>query len=104
MSEVQSSTTAPAVEPVTLTAQDATTDPIRTNPTDDLTPESRPEVTEGTSTLPAETNATTGPVEDVSKKGTAAVESQPITEGVLAYKQPGLVKYEASLSYAESAN
>ncbi|KAL8917170.1 MAG: hypothetical protein Q9172_005962 [Xanthocarpia lactea] len=97
MSEVQSSTTAPAVEPVTVTAQDATTDPIRTNPTDDLTPESRPEVTEGTSALPAETNTTTGPVEDVSK-GTAAVESQPITEGVLAYKQPGLVK---SLMYSK---
>ncbi|KAL8859456.1 MAG: hypothetical protein Q9178_004134 [Gyalolechia marmorata] len=97
MSEFQSSATAPAVEPVTVTAQDATTDPIRTNPTDGLTPESRPEVTEGTSTLPAETSATTGPVEDVSK-GTAAVESQPTTEGVLAYKQPGLVK---SLMYSK---
>lgn len=72
-------------------ANEATMDPVRTNATKDLTPESRPEVTEGTSALPADTNV---------PKGMAAVESQPINEGVLAYKQPGLVKYGAPLAFS----
>lgn len=86
----QPSATASATEPVTSTAQEASTDPVRTNATNDLTPESRPEVTEGTSTLPTDTTATDEITE--APKGTAAVESHPINEGVLAYKQPGLVK------------
>ncbi|KAI4284993.1 MAG: hypothetical protein L6R38_001008 [Xanthoria sp. 2 TBL-2021] len=89
MSETQTSTSAPATEPVMTSANEATMDPVRTNATKDLTPESRPEVTEGTSALPADTNV---------PKGMAAVESQPINEGVLAYKQPGLVK---SLMYSK---
>ncbi|KAL8985541.1 MAG: hypothetical protein Q9177_004408 [Variospora cf. flavescens] len=92
----QPSATASATEPVTSTAQEASTDPVRTNATNDLTPESRPEVTEGTSTLPTDTTATDEITE--APKGTAAVESQPINEGVLAYKQPGLVK---SLMYSK---
>lgn len=96
MSAVQPSTIAPTTEPVTTTAQEATTDPVRTNATDDLTPESRPEVTEGSSAPAAETTtATDGTTE--TPKGMAVVESQPINEGVLAYKQPGLVKYETNL-------
>ncbi|KAL8782491.1 MAG: hypothetical protein Q9213_005330 [Squamulea squamosa] len=98
MSEVHPSTTpAAAAEPITANAQEATTDPIRTNPTKDLAPESRPEVTESSSALPVETTTTTGTVEDVPK-GAAVVESQPINEGVLGYKQPGLVK---SLMYSK---
>ncbi|KAL8802413.1 MAG: hypothetical protein Q9182_003836 [Xanthomendoza sp. 2 TL-2023] len=98
MSEVQAtSTTTPAADAVTTTAQEATTDPVRTNATKDLTPESRPEVTEGISALPADTSATNGTVEEV-QKGSAGVESQPINEGVLGYKQPGLVK---SLMYSK---
>lgn len=92
MSEVPSSTTAPTTEPVTATAQDATTDPVRTNATSDLAPESRPEVTEGASAPAAEGKITDGATE--APKGMAVVEAQPINEGVLAYKQPGLVKYE----------
>ncbi|KAL8854559.1 MAG: hypothetical protein Q9221_000594 [Calogaya cf. arnoldii] len=91
MSVTQDSTSAPAVEPVMTSANEATMDPVRTNATKDLTPESRPEVAEGTSALPANTTAPAAAVEDVPK-GVAAVESQPINEGVLAYKQPGLVK------------
>ncbi|KAL8757672.1 MAG: hypothetical protein Q9199_002053 [Rusavskia elegans] len=93
MSVTQTSTSAPATEPVMTSANEAAMDAVRTNATKDLTPESRPEVTEGTSALPA----TPGAVEDVPK-GMAAVESQPINEGVLAYKQPGLVK---SLMYSK---
>lgn len=90
MSEVQPSTVAPSTEPVTTTAQQASTDPIRPNATTDLTAESRPEVTEGASAPAAETTANEGTIE--APKGMAVVESQPINEGVLAYKQPGLVK------------
>ncbi|KAL8673227.1 MAG: hypothetical protein Q9168_002339 [Polycauliona sp. 1 TL-2023] len=102
MSETMaSSTTAPATEPVATSAHEATADPVRTNATKDLTPESRPELTDATSALPAGTSAgtttTTGAVDDVPK-GMAVVESQPINEGVLAYKQPGLVK---SLMYSK---
>ncbi|KAL8841680.1 MAG: hypothetical protein Q9176_003075 [Flavoplaca citrina] len=100
MSETHASTTAaaaPATEPVTTSAQEATADPVRTNATKDLTPESRPEVNDGTSTLPAEPTTTTAAGEDVPK-GMSAAQSQPISEGVLAYKQPGLVK---SLMYSK---
>ncbi|KAL8654276.1 MAG: hypothetical protein Q9226_003502 [Calogaya cf. arnoldii] len=91
MSVTQDSTSAPVMEPVMTSANGATMDPVRINATKDLTPESRPEVTEGTSALPASTTAPTAAVEDVPKD-VAAVDSQPINEGVLAYKQPGLVK------------
>lgn len=80
MSAIQPSTTAPTTEPVTTTtAQEATVDTV----------ESQPEVTEG-SASPAENTATDATTE--APKGMAVVESQPISEGVLAYKQPGLVK------------
>ncbi|KAL8736222.1 MAG: hypothetical protein Q9166_000377 [cf. Caloplaca sp. 2 TL-2023] len=95
MSEVQPSSTAPAAEPVMTTAQEATTDPVRTNATKDLTPESRPEVIDGTSA--AESAGLAGTIEE-TPKGVAVIESQPINEGVLAYKQPGLVK---SLMYSK---
>lgn len=97
MSETQTATSAPAAEPVMASANEATIDPVRTNASKDLTPESRPEVTAGAAASAADTTATTGAVDDVPK-GMAVVESQPINEGVLAYKQPGLVKYEASSS------
>lgn len=90
MSETQTFTAAAATDPVTVTAQGATTDPIRTHATNDLTAESRPEVTEGTAAPAAETTATDGITE--APKGMAVVESQPINEGFLSYKQPGLVK------------
>ncbi|KAL8819534.1 MAG: hypothetical protein Q9223_002051 [Gallowayella weberi] len=97
MSEVQATSTTPAAEPLTTTAQEATTDPVRTNATKDLTPESRPEVNEPISALPADTSVTNGTAEEVPK-GSAVVESQPINEGLLGYKQPGLVK---SLMYSK---
>ncbi|KAL8693016.1 MAG: hypothetical protein Q9218_002073 [Villophora microphyllina] len=97
MSTLPPSSTAPAAEPLTATAQEATTDPVRTNVTQDLTPESRPEITEATSAPAADTTGTDGTVQG-APKGAAVVESQPINEGVLSYKQPGLVK---SLMYSK---
>ncbi|KAI4190795.1 MAG: hypothetical protein L6R41_000569 [Letrouitia leprolyta] len=97
MSETQPSTTATATEPVTTAAQEANTDPIRTNATNDLSPESRPEVAEGASAPAGE--AVKSEVADLdAPKGMAVVETQPINEGVLSYKQPGLVK---SLIYSK---
>ncbi|KAL8907083.1 MAG: hypothetical protein Q9207_001624 [Kuettlingeria erythrocarpa] len=89
MSAIQPSTTAPTTEPVTSIAQDATVDPVRTSATNNLAPESRPEVTEA---------ATAADLTTETPKDVAVVESQPINEGVLAYKQPGLVK---SLMYSK---
>ena len=79
-----------AVEPTT-TATEANTDPIRPTGTDAMVPESRPEVTNEATTAPSggvagESTAGTAP------KGTEVVESQPINEGILNYKAPGLVK------------
>lgn len=98
MSEVQSSTNAATTEPVNFAASEATKDPVRPNGTNDLTAESRPEVTDGAvapSTVPtapvAENPATDGATEK-PPKGTAVVEAEPINEGVLSYKAPGLVK------------
>ncbi|KAL8942734.1 MAG: hypothetical protein Q9216_001482 [Gyalolechia sp. 2 TL-2023] len=96
MSETQAPVTTTAAEPVTATAQGANTDPIRTNATNDLIAESRPEVTESAAAPATETTAADGITE--APKGAAVVESQPINEGVLSYKQPGLVK---SLMYSK---
>ena len=85
-----------AQEPLTATASQATSDPVRDQNTSDLSPESRPElgmngVTDGTTAA-----APTGPnVSNVTKeeklgKGEVMVESQPINEGILNYKGPGL--------------
>ena len=80
-----------ATEPITTTAADASIDPVRPLGTDSLTAESRPEVTAAlgapTSTASPGT-ATTEPL----AKNEVVVESQPINEGVLGYKAPGLVK------------
>jgi hypothetical protein len=79
-----------AAEPVTATAPEASTDPIRPMATDSLTPASRSEVT-------PTGNATETPVVDPKGENLAkneeVVEAQPINEGILAYKAPGLVKY-----------
>ena len=83
-------------EPVTATAAQASTDPIRDQNTSDLSPESRPElgmngVTDGT-TAPAPTGPNVSNVtkEEKVAKGEVLVESQPINEGILNYKGPGL--------------
>lgn len=80
-----------AAEPPTVTAPEASVDPIRPMATDSLTAASRSEVT------PA-AGATTETPADGSKGETLAkneevVEAQPVNEGILGYKAPGLVKY-----------
>ena len=82
-------TTEPAV--ATTTAAEANTDPIRNQESGALAPESRPELTDGT-TAAAPTAANVTPVTKEEKlgNGEVAVTSQPINEGVLNYKGPGL--------------
>lgn len=82
-------TTEPAV--ATTTAAEANTDPVRNQESGALAPESRPELTDGT-TAAAPTAANVTPVTKEEKlgNGEVAVTSQPINEGVLNYKGPGL--------------
>lgn len=79
------------VEPVTITAPEASVDPVRPLATDSLTAASRSEVT------PAADAATETPVGESKGENLAkneeVVEAQPINEGILGYKAPGLVKY-----------
>ena len=91
---VQQSTTGTApsdsadIVPTTM-ASEATADPIQPRGTDALMPESRPETTTTT-----ETTCAVPVTETPAKEQNASMmESQPLAEGVLGYKAPGLVKY-----------
>jgi len=103
MSEIQQPLQhTPAVVPASehnaavTSATDASADPIRSQETSELSPESRPEL--GQSGIPDGTtaaaltapNVTNMPKEDKVGKGEVMVESHPINEGVLNYKGPGL--------------
>ena len=82
--------------PVTATASDAAVDPIRSQGTSELTPESRPElgsgVTDGTTAAaPSGPNLTNVPKEEKLGNGEVLIESHSINEGVLNYKGPGLM-------------
>lgn len=77
-----------ATEPPTTTVADASADPVRPLGTDSLTLESRPEVGEA---LDHPTSPTATGAEKTSKKE-VVIDSQPINEGILGYKAPGLVK------------
>lgn len=83
-------------EPITATASQAASDPIRDQNISDLSPESRPElgmsgVTDGTTAAaPTAPNVSNVPKEEKVAKGEVMVESHPINEGVLNYKGPGL--------------
>lgn len=72
-----------ALEPPTTTVTDASADPVRPLGTDSLTLESRPEVGEAL-------DHPTSP--EKTAKNEVLIESQPINEGILGYKAPGLVK------------
>lgn len=80
----------------TASATEATTDPIRSQGTTELAPESRPElgsagVTDGTTAAaPTGPNVTNAAKEEKVGKGETLIESHPINEGILNYKGPGL--------------
>ena len=80
-----------ATEPVTTTAHDASVDPVRPTESSALSPESRPEITNSTD-APTTVATTEAPMESTGVTTTGTVDAQPITEGVLGYKAPGLVK------------
>ncbi|MCJ1483384.1 hypothetical protein MMC06_003551 [Schaereria dolodes] len=89
----------PAVDPAaiepTTTASEANIDPIRPIGTDALTAESRPELDTTTGEAESGTPAvatTTEPSNELVGENAAKVEAQPIAEGLLGYKAPGLVK------------
>ncbi|KAL6718014.1 hypothetical protein ACLMJK_004099 [Lecanora helva] len=80
----------------TTTATEATADPVRSQGTSELSPESRPElnttgVTDGTTaSQPTAPNVSNVTKEEKVGKGEVKVESHTINEGVLNYKGPGL--------------
>ena len=82
--------------PTTATAPESSTDPIRSQGTNELAPESRPElnaagVTDGaTAAAPTAPNVTNVPKEEKVGKGEVMIESHPINEGILNYRGPGL--------------
>ena len=83
-----------AVAPTTM-ATEASSDPIRPTGTDALVPESRPEVTSATEATHTVAGAPTGvsaPTEQMAGGDALKVEAQPISEGILGYKAPGLIK------------
>lgn len=81
----------PVVDPVAVdpavTASEASTDPIRPTGTDALTADSRPEV------QPTTTPAAELPKEEKVGEDEVKIEAQPVAEGVLGYKAPGLIKF-----------
>lgn len=90
--------TAPAahetIAPTTL-ASEATTDPIRSQETTELSPESRSELGSGvpdrtTAAAPTAANVSNVGKEEKIGKGEVLIESHPINEGILNYKGPGL--------------
>ncbi|MCJ1287119.1 hypothetical protein MMC26_006467 [Xylographa opegraphella] len=86
----------PAVDPAaiepTSTASEATSDPIRPTGTNTLAPESRSEIV-STDASEAKADAVTAlPGTELAAEPTAPVENQPITDGILGYKAPGLLK------------
>jgi len=77
------------------TASEATADPVRSQETSTLAPESRPELgselTDGTTAAaPTGPNVTSPHKEEKLGKGETLIESNPINEGILNYKGPGL--------------
>ena len=84
-----------AVAPTTM-ATEASSDPIRPTGTDALVPESRPEVTSATEPAHAVAGApasVSAPTEQKAGENALKVEAEPISEGVLGYKAPGLIKW-----------
>lgn len=83
-----------AAEQVHAPVTEATADPIRPTGTDGLVAESRPEVAAADTTTAG--HHTEGAVVDANEErlgdNEVAVTAQPVAEGVLGYKAPGLVK------------
>ncbi len=84
-----------APEELNAPATEAAADPIRPTGTDALAPESRPEVFSTADTTTGQHTA--GGVADLREEklgnNEVSVTAQPISEGILGYKAPGLVKY-----------
>lgn len=95
-----------ATEELNAPATEATVDPIRPTGTDTLVPESRPEITSA-----ADTTAGHHPGGDAlgltdNKLGPneTTVTAQPISEGILGHKAPGLIKYVSQVFPCEDTN
>ena len=82
-----------AIDPMT-TVNETSTDPIQSTENDTSTPETRPEMAnngEATATATGGVAATES-THGAATKDSAVADVQPISEGILNYKAPGLVK------------
>ena len=80
-----------AIDPTT-TASEAMSDPIRPTGTDALAAESRPEIMATDASEAKADTLTALPATEPETESTAPVEAQPVSDGVLGYKAPGLLK------------
>ena len=82
-----------AIDPMT-TANEASNDPIQSLGNDTSTPETRPEVANDSEATATETAgaAATESTGGAASQDPAIADVQPISEGILNYKAPGLVK------------
>ncbi|MCJ1475595.1 hypothetical protein MMC13_004258 [Lambiella insularis] len=81
-----------AIDPTT-TASEARSDPIRPTETDALLAESRPELVSSTEAPEIASESPNAlPTARAATGGATPVDAQPVTEGVLGYKAPGLLK------------
>ena len=82
-----------AVDPM-ITANEASTDPIQSAEMDTSTPETRPEIANNSEATATTTDgaAATESTSGAASKDSAVADVQPISEGILNYKAPGLVK------------
>lgn len=87
---------APVVDPVAtqpITAAEPTSDTVKPVAAESSTSPGGATAIDTPATAPApETAVTEAEAEKLASKDEAVVESQPINEGVLQYKAPGLVK------------
>lgn len=83
----------PAAMDPTTTASEATSDPIRPTETEALLAESRPELASSTETPGTTSESVTAlPTAAAATDSLTPTDAQPMTEGVLGYKAPGLLK------------
>lgn len=90
-----------AAEPTSVTAPEASVDPIRPLATDSLTAASRPEVTPAAGAGAATETPAEGAKGETLAKNEEVVTAQPVSEGILGYKAPGLVKYVNYVNYPD---
>ena len=80
------------VESPTTTATEATSDPVRPTGSDVPATENQPEIAAAGESVPTSTNEPAPTEEEKVAADGTKVTAQPVAEGQLGYKAPGLLK------------